>query len=151
MPTFTDEHRSARILIVDDQQSNLRLLEFTLRRAGYVAVSSTAEAVEVRALHRRNHYDLILLDLQMPRMNGFEVMAALREGEDAPVAVLVLSADPSQTLPALEAGAADFLGKPFDLNELLLRVRCLLEKAMPETPAVPAAPATEAGAHTLQV
>lgn len=140
MRSFTDAF-AARILIADDQQSNLRLLEYTLRRAGYVAVSSTAEPLEVCALHRMNAYDLILLDLQMPCMDGFEVMAALPKVEGVErVAVLVLSADPSQTIRALEAGAADFLSKPFDLKELLLRVSRLLEKTIPGVLAVPATP-----------
>ena len=139
MPRFTEVF-GARILIVDDQSSNVKLLEFTLRRAGYREVSSTREAQQVAALHSQNRYDLILLDLQMPQMNGFEVMAALSEAEDPKsVAVLVLSADPSQTSAALQCGASDFLGKPFDLGEVLLRVRRLLEKTMAAW--VPLAPA----------
>jgi len=141
MSTFTDPF-GARILIVDDTESNVRLLEFTLRRAGYVGVSSTTEPMQVAALHRQNRYDLILLDLQMPRMDGFQVMAALREVEGVPsVAALVLSADPSQMVPAMQAGAADFLSKPFDLTELLLRVRRLLERmiGVVAVPFVPAA------------
>src|SRR3954451_1233734 len=137
MPPFTDPF-GARILIVDDTESNVRLLEFTLRRAGYLGVSSTTDPLQVTALHRQNRYHLILLDLQMPRMNGFEVMAALREGAAIErVATLVLSADPSQMLPAMQAGAADFLSKPFELTEVLLRVRRLLEKRMTGAIAVP--------------
>src|SRR5258706_5678183 len=117
MPRFTEAF-GARILIVDDQSSNVKLLEFTLRRAGYREVSSTSEPLQVAALHRQNRYHLILLDLQMPQMNGFEVMSELSEAEN-PVSVLVLSADPSQTSAALQCGASDFLGKPFDLGEVL--------------------------------
>jgi DNA-binding response OmpR family regulator len=131
MSTFTDVF-DARILIVDDSESNVRLLEFTLRRAGYLAVSSTTEPLQVAALHRQHPYDLILLDLQMPRMSGFEVMAALSDVEDVEsAAVLILSADPSQRSSAMQAGAADFISKPFDLTEVLLRVRRLLETRMP--------------------
>jgi DNA-binding response OmpR family regulator len=131
MPGFTNVF-GARILIVDDQESNLRLLECVFRRAGYVAVASTTDPVAVFALHRQNHYDLIMLDLQMPRMNGFEVMKSLRnaEGADA-VAILVLSADPAQMVQALEAGANGFLSKPFVLAEVLSRVRLMLEKPAP--------------------
>jgi DNA-binding response OmpR family regulator len=138
MPRFTEAF-GARILIVDDQSSNVKLLEFTLRRAGYREVSSTSDPLQVVALHRLNRYHLILLDLQMPQMNGFEVMSALSEAEN-PVSVLVLSADPSQTSAALQRGASDFLGKPFDLGEVLLRVRRLLEKTMAAW--VPVVPAT---------
>jgi adenylate cyclase len=129
MPAFTDA-LDARILIVDDQQSNVKLLEFTLRRAGYREISSTTEPLSVSELHHQNHYHLILLDLQMPGMNGFEVMAALSRVEATKsAALLVLSADPAQRLPVLEGGAADFLDKPFDLNELLRHVAALLEKS----------------------
>ena len=119
----------ARILIVDDQESNLRLLEYTLRRGGYVAVSSTSSPMEVCALHRENRYDLILLDIQMPRMNGFEVLEGLRCLEEEDVAVLVLTADPAQMVRALEAGATGFLSKPFVLAEVLTCVRLMLENA----------------------
>ena len=151
MPTFTDPF-GARILIVDDTESNVRLLEFTLRRAGYVAVSSATEPRQVTALHRQNRYDLILLDLQMPRMNGFQVMAALSEIEEVKSpAVLVLSADPSQMLAALAAGATDFLSKPFELTELLLRVRRLLETRMTPAIAVPLVPAAALPPHVTRV
>ena len=124
----------AAILIVDDQEANVRLIEHTLRRGGYVGATSTTNSLEVRALHRRNRYDLIILDLQMPLLDGFGVLAALRELEeqDRP-AMLVMSADPSQLLPSLEAGATSFLSKPFHLQDLLLQVRGLLEPtALPE-------------------
>ena len=133
---FTETLHAA-ILIVDDQDANVRLLELILRRNGYVNVLSTTEPEQVCLLHRFNHYDLILLDLQMPRMNGFEVMAALsnQEGGAGKPPVLVLSADPSQRLLALEAGARDFLSKPLDLSALVLRVGSLLaEKAVPVLP-----------------
>ena len=118
---------SARILVVDDQQTNVRLIEYMLRRAGYEAVTSTLDPRCVVALHLQNRYDLIILDLQMPRMNGFEVMTALKEVDAGSVAILVMSADPSQMLPAMEGGAASFLSKPFVLAEVLLRVQAMLE------------------------
>lgn len=128
MPGSTDAF-SARILIVDDQDSNLRLLEFALRRGGYTAVSSTANPMEVCALHHEHPYDLILLDIQMPRMNGFEVLEGLRcLVEEKAVAVLVLTADPAQMTRALAAGATGFLSKPFVLAEVLTCVRLMLEK-----------------------
>jgi adenylate cyclase len=124
----------ARILIVDDQQANLRLLEYALRRAGYVGVASTTEPLEVSALHLQNRYDLIILDLQMPQMNGFQVMEELAKVEPGTrVVILVLSADPSQMTRALDAGAAGFLSKPFVLAEVVLRVRQMLEKTMART------------------
>jgi DNA-binding response OmpR family regulator len=135
----------ARILIVDDQQSNLRLLEYALRRAGYVGVASTTEPLEVSALHRQNHYDLIILDLQMPHMSGFQVMEELAKVERGKrVVILILSADPSQTARALEAGATGFLSKPFVLAEVVLRVRLMLEERMSR--AVPKRPLATAPA-----
>jgi len=115
------------ILIVDDQPSNVRLLEYTLRRGGFDAITSTTDPRAVTALHRDHHYDLILLDLVMPGMDGFEVMeglAAIEEDGDLPV--LVMSADPRHRARAMQAGARDFLSKPFVLTEVVTRVSSLL-------------------------
>ena len=71
MPTTIPDTLDAHILIVDDQAANVSLLEQTLQQAGYTQVSSTMNSMEVCALHRKNNYDLILLDLQMPGMDGF--------------------------------------------------------------------------------
>lgn len=119
---------NARCLIVDDQESNVRLLEQILRVAGYGCVSSTMEPLSVCDLHRANRYDLILLDLKMPGMDGFDVMKGLQAIElDGYIPVLVITAAPGQTRRALEAGAKDVISKPFDLAELLIRVHNLLE------------------------
>ena len=119
-----------RILIVDDQKSNVRLLEQTLRRAGDAEVSSTVEPRDVAAMHRDNRYDLILLDLQMPEMTGLEVMAQLRQVRATnPVSILVLSADATQTKAALDEGADSFMGKPLRLPEVVERVQSMLKIA----------------------
>ncbi len=116
------------ILIVDDQAANVALLEQMLRRAGYTAISSTRIPQDVCELHRRNRYDLILLDLQMPGMDGFQVMTGLREIESSPqLPVLVITATPDHKLRALKAGAGDFVSKPFELAEVLLRAHNMLE------------------------
>ena len=118
----------ANILIVDDQESNVRLLEQLLGDSGYVCVSSTMNPQDVCALHRKNRYDLILLDLQMPVMDGFQVMEALKTNEtDAYLSVLVLTAQPGHKLRALQAGAKDFISKPFDLVEVKTRIHNMLE------------------------
>ena len=128
-----------RILIVDDQKSNVRLLEQTLRRAGFAEVTSTVEPRDVADLHRQNHYDLILLDLQMPLMNGFEVMEQLhRNAADDRLKILVLSADASQASAALEAGANSFFGKPFRLPDVVDRVRLVLNAGGTEPASGPA-------------
>ncbi|MGD0363821.1 MAG: SpoIIE family protein phosphatase [Bryobacteraceae bacterium] len=119
---------NARILIVDDRESNVRLLEGMLRIAGYLSVESTTDPYQVCVLHRKNGYALILLDLQMPGMDGFQVMEGLKEIEkDGYLPVLVITAQPAHKLRALEAGAKDFVGKPFDLAELRARVHNILE------------------------
>ena len=118
----------AAILIVDDKEANVSVLEQMLRGAGYVSIASTRDPREVCELHRQNRYDLILLDLQMPDMDGFQVMEGLKEIEaDGYLPVLVITAQPDQKLRALEAGAKDFVSKPFDLAELRARVHNILE------------------------
>jgi PAS domain S-box-containing protein len=119
---------AASILIVDDQESNILLLEQLLSDAGYSQVSSTMNPQEVCALHRHNCYDLILLDLQMPLMDGFQVMEGLKTNtSDAYLPVLVLTAQPGHKLRALQAGAKDFISKPFDLLEVKTRIYNMLE------------------------
>jgi serine phosphatase RsbU (regulator of sigma subunit) len=99
-----------------------------LRVAGYTCIQSTMDPNEVCELHRRNCYSLILLDLQMPGMDGFQVMEALKEIEaEGYLPVIVITAQPDLKLRALEAGAKDFIGKPFDQAELRARVHNILE------------------------
>jgi PAS domain S-box-containing protein len=119
---------NARILIVDDQESNVALLEQVLADSGYTAVSSTMLPAEVSALHRKNPYDLILLDLQMPGLDGFGVMETLKTNDsEAYLPVIVLTAQPGHKLRALQAGAKDFISKPFDLVEVKTRIHNMLE------------------------
>ncbi len=127
MITLDDIHAAA-ILIVDDQSVNVQLLEYLLTNTGYTNVSSTTDSRTVADLHRANHYDLIILDLHMPHMNGFDVMEALKPMEtEAYLPVLVVTAEPDKKVAALEAGARDFVGKPFDPVEVLTRIRNMLE------------------------
>lgn len=119
---------NASILIVDDQPSNVQLLEQLLQGAGYTQVSATMAPSEVAALHRQHHYDLILLDLQMPDMDGFAVIEALKAAaQDDYLPVIVLTAQPGHKLRALQAGAKDFISKPFDLLEVKTRIHNMLE------------------------
>ena len=126
--TIEQDIPHARILVVDDQEANVRLLTRLLTEAGYTQVSSTMKPGEVCALHRRQDFDLILLDLQMPEMDGFAVMEALKTNErDAWLPVIVLTAQPGHKLRALQAGAKDFISKPFDLLEVRTRIHNMLE------------------------
>lgn len=119
---------NARILIVDDQEANVQLLEQLLGEAGYTRLASTMEPEEVCALHRKHAYDLILLDLQMPGMDGFQVMEGLKTNTaDSYLPVIVLTAQPGHKLRALQAGAKDFISKPFDLIEVKTRIHNMLE------------------------
>jgi diguanylate cyclase (GGDEF)-like protein len=119
---------SARILIVDDLEVNITILEQLLRHAGYTEVSGTSDATTVATLHAAHQYDLIVLDMNMPDMDGFAVLDSLRQlDDDHYLPVLVMSAEPEYKLRALQAGARDFVCKPCDYGELLTRIRNMLE------------------------
>jgi len=122
------EIQQASILIVDDQEPNISLLEQLLAEAGHTCVSATKDPSVVCALHRKNRYDLILLDLQMPGMDGFQVMEGLKANIDNNyLPVIVFTAQPGHKVRALQAGAKDFISKPFDLIEVRTRIRNMLE------------------------
>jgi putative two-component system response regulator len=124
------EIQKARILIVDDQESNLLLLQKLLQSAGYSNLLTVADPVQVPDLYLAFRPDLLLLDLHMPKLDGFEVMAMLNAAiRDDYLPILVLTADittPTR-LRALEMGAKDFLTKPFDQVEVVTRIRNMLE------------------------
>ncbi|MGK2952618.1 MAG: diguanylate cyclase domain-containing protein [Thiobacillus sp.] len=123
-----DDILNASILIVDDQEANVQLLEHMLHDVGYRCITSTMDPHAVCALHLDNRYDLIMLDLQMPGMDGFQVMEGLKEIEtDGYLPVLVITAQPDHKLRALNAGAKDFISKPFDLMEAKTRIHNMLE------------------------
>ena len=98
----------ASILIVDDHETNVRLLNSILRNAGYSSITSTTNPLEVCALHLNKRYDLILLDIQMEGMDGFQVMEGLKEIEkDDYLPVIVITSQPDYKLRALQLGAKD--------------------------------------------
>ncbi len=119
---------NAKILIVDDQSAHVHLLERLLKDTGYVHVSSTLDPEKVCELHREQGYDLILLDLQMPALDGFGVMERLKAATgERYLPVIALTAQPGHKLRALQSGARDFINKPFDLVEVKLRIHHMLE------------------------
>jgi putative two-component system response regulator len=126
-----EDLQSARILVADDQEANVRLLEGILRRVGYTNVSSTTDSRKVLPMYAELQPDLILLDLVMPHVDGFHIMEQLQAtaqlGTYLPI--LVLTADITQEARqrALSIGAKDFVTKPFDHAEVLLRIKNLLE------------------------
>ena len=121
----------AKILIVDDEEANVRLLERTLQRWGYTNLVTTTDSREALPLFTQHRPDLILLDLMMPYMDGFQVMEVIKASVPAELflPILVLTADSNAQVKrrALSAGAKDFLTKPFDQTELLLRIMNMLE------------------------
>lgn len=117
---------NAKILLVDDNQDSVLLLQQFLQHEGYTSVTATTDPRSVRDLHVQRRFDLIVLDLQMPGMNGFEVMEALKNSH-SDVPVLAVTGQPGHKLRALQAGAKDFVSKPFDWDEVLVRVYNMLE------------------------
>lgn len=122
------EIRNASILIVDDQDANVVLLGDMLRDCGYTCIATTTDPCAVCGLHLAKRYDLILLDLKMPVMDGFQVMDGLKAIEShGYLPVLVITALQNQKLRALATGARDFIAKPFDLAEVQTRIHNMLE------------------------
>jgi putative two-component system response regulator len=125
------ELTKARILIVDDEESNIRVLGRILAKSGYTTVESTTSPRSVASLCTQWKPDLILLDLQMPDLDGIGVLQELRPliPRDSFLPILILTGDPSSEArrKALSNGAKDFVAKPFDVTEVLLRIRNLLE------------------------
>lgn len=121
----------ARILVVDDQESNLQILERMCRRAGYQHIRTVSDPREALATFVDQKPDLVLLDLVMPHLDGFEVMSLIRglvqREEYLPILVLTTDVSPESRARALTIGAKDFVNKPFDRGEVELRIRNLLE------------------------
>ena len=127
---MAEVYQNARVLIVDDDETNVRLLTSMLEQAGYGHVTSTEDSREVRALYIRHRPDLILLDLHMPHLDGYEVMEQLAQVVEAtylPILVITADLEPDARQKALALGAKDFVSKPFRQAELLWRIRTLLE------------------------
>ena len=119
---------NAKVLLVDDSEENVRVLEHVLQGAGYTRVTSTTNPHDVCELHFANRYDLIVLDIEMPGMDGFQVMEELKRlDSDSYLPVLAVTGQPSHKMRALKTGAKDFVSKPFDWDEVLMRVHNMLE------------------------
>ena len=118
------------ILIVDDEQANLRLLEKMLGGQGYQSLVLVDDARQVLSHYQQTRPDLILLDINMPHLDGHQVLEQLKALDDPllpPIVILTAQHDKGVLLRALAAGARDFITKPFDRNELLMRVRNMLD------------------------
>ncbi|MDD2915121.1 MAG: response regulator [Gallionella sp.] len=118
----------ARILIVDDHEFNVRLLERILKNAGYTSITTTTNSKEVCDLYREKRYNLILLDVEMPGMDGFQVLEELKKIDpDDYLPVIMITSHPEYKLRALHIGAKDFISTPFDREEVLARAHNMLE------------------------
>ncbi|MCK5022621.1 MAG: two-component system response regulator [Candidatus Aenigmarchaeota archaeon] len=121
--------KEAKILIVDDQPANVTLIEKMLDIDGYINVISTTDPTQVESIYLEQNSDLVLLDLNMPIMDGYQVLAKIREVDPdyPPIIVLTAQSDRESRIKALDLGARDFLAKPFDRVELMTRIRNMLE------------------------
>lgn len=126
----SESRSNERILIVDDEPANLKLLDKMLSSQGYETRVLVSDPREVIGLYQSARPDLILLDINMPHLDGYQVMEQLKELNDPllpPIVILTAQHGKDYLLRALAAGARDFVAKPFDRNELLMRVRNLLD------------------------
>jgi len=132
MPPLSPELCNAKILVVDDEPANVTLLEKLLRQEGYLQVRSATDPRQALEQYRQERQDLVLLDMRMPHLDGLQVLGLLREIETAadgypPVLVMTAQTDTGTHRDALQAGARDFVTKPFDAIAVLSRIRNLLE------------------------
>ncbi len=116
-----------KVLIVEDEPALLEALEYNLTQHGY-RVSTAADGISALEVARREKPDLVILDLMLPRLDGFEVCRILREETKAPILILTARTDEVDKVLGLELGADDYMTKPFSMRELLARVRALLRR-----------------------
>jgi putative two-component system response regulator len=122
-----------KILIIDDEAGNVQIFERILRGAGFKNITSITDSLKAVETYKKFKPDLVLLDLKMPNMDGFDVMAALKKVEAAtylPILVLTAQRDQATRLKALKSGAKDFISKPFEMTEAITRVRNMLEVSL---------------------
>jgi len=130
MNSLSEEIVGSRILVVDDNLTNVVLLKKLLEGSGYTDVTGITDSREVKSLYEESPFDLVLLDIRMPHLDGFDVMEQLRQIDSAlPPNIMVLTAQTDQEtkLKALDFGSRDFLHKPFDRLEVLTRIRNMIE------------------------
>ncbi len=126
----TQQILDAKILIVDDEPVNVKVLEETLQYRGHTSLQSVTDSRKAIKAFESYRPDLVLLDLNMPHLTGFQVMEQLKElqaNKYTPIMILTAYIDQSTRLRALEAGARDFLTKPFDILEVSMRIKNMLE------------------------
>ncbi len=137
-----------KVLVVEDEPSLLDALEYNLRRQGY-EVRTATDGLKALEMARRDRPDLIILDIMLPGLDGFEVCRALRREMNVPILMLTARADEVDKIVGLEVGADDYLTKPFSMRELMARVKALLRRVrlVREEVATTAAEAADAGEY----
>jgi two-component system response regulator MprA len=126
---------SARILVIEDDEAILRFLRRGLAYEGYT-VETAVEGQSGLALARDNPPDLVVLDLMLPGLDGFEICRRLRAGGPVPIIILTARDSVTDRVQGLDLGADDYMTKPFNLDELLARIRALLRRSQPAHPQV---------------
>jgi len=121
-------HQTPRILLVDDEQSIQTLLTYPLRKEGYEVVAAL-DGQEALDRFREQSFDLVVLDLMLPRVDGFEVCRQLRARSSVPIIMLTAKAEEFDTVLGLELGADDYITKPFSMREFRSRVKAVLRRA----------------------
>lgn len=123
----------AKVLIIDDDATLHNLLNLTLEREGYATVSALGGPEGLKQAYRHQP-DLVILDVIMPDMDGWETLKRLRQMSDVPIIMLTARSGSEHTVRGLSTGADDYIAKPFNVEELLARVEALLRRAQPERP-----------------
>src|SRR2546422_3822412 len=119
---------SQKILIIEDEEGIVHLIKLYLRNAGYTVIAAH-DGADGLALHARERPDLIILDIMLPTMDGFEVCRRIRSWSKTPILMLTARGDLDDRVSGLDLGADDYLVKPFSPRELLSRVRAILRRA----------------------
>jgi DNA-binding response OmpR family regulator len=142
--------RAPRILLADDEQSIQTLLSFPLRKDGY-DVTTASDGREALARFNESRFDLVVLDVMMPRMDGLEVCRRIRARHNVPIIMLTAKAEEIDKVLGLELGADDYITKPFSLREFRSRVRAALRRAGMQTQAEPEADDLPLIVHELEI
>jgi DNA-binding response OmpR family regulator len=135
----------SKVLVVDDEPPILRTMDVNLRARGY-EVLLAASGTQALSLATRRHPDAVVLDLGLPDMDGIDVIRGIRGWTEVPIIILSARTEEAQKVAALDAGANDYVTKPFGMDELMARLRVVLRSALPET-----APTVETAAFTIDL
>ena len=128
MNTINPDHHQDHILVVDDDRRLRDLLQRYLIEHNFT-VSTAADALQAKNLFKKNSFDLIILDVMMPGENGFDLTKTFRKNSDVPILLLSARGDTEARIVGLEAGADDYLSKPFEPLELLLRIQSIIKRS----------------------